>query len=392
MLGHVDHGKTSLTRMLTGKWTDTHSEELKRGITIKIGYADASFYKCLKCKPAVFSAKEECPSCKSKSKLLRRVSFLDAPGHETLMTTAISASSIIDGAILVIAANEHCPQPQTAEHMSVIEILGIKNIVIIQNKVDLVSKEKAMENYKQIKNFTKGTVAQNAPVIPISANNNVNLDSVIEAIEEYVKTPKRSQAAKPLMYVTRSFDINKPGSSIESIKGGVIGGSLIQGSLKVGDTIELRPGITKKLKDSESVEPVILSVSELHCSEESVQSVGPGGLIGIGTTLDPSITKSDTLVGNLVGHPGSLPDVKSEIEVEPSLLKRTEFENVPFKPNDPVVLSVGTATTIGLVLKTKANRLYLKLKRPICASPKSKLALSRRIGQRWRLCGYGILV
>ncbi|MFA5106441.1 MAG: translation initiation factor IF-2 subunit gamma [Candidatus Micrarchaeia archaeon] len=389
MLGHVDHGKTSLTRMLTGKWTDTHSEELKRGITIKIGYADVSFYQDPK--SGDFTVKEE-NADGTKNTFVRKVSFLDAPGHETLMTTAISASNIMDGAVLVIAANEQCPQPQTAEHLMVLDILGIKNIVIVQNKIDLVTREKAIENMKQIKAFSKGTIAENAPVIPISANYNSNLSALIEAIQKHIKTPKRDEKAAPLMYVARSFDINKPGTKIESLKGGIIGGSLIQGSVKVGDKVEIRPGIAKKVKDSEVVEPIVLDVLAIHAGDEAVESAGPGGLIAIGTSLDPSVAKSDTLVGNLAGQPGSMPPVYSELVMDVSFLKRNDFENTHFMQNEPLVISAGTATTLGLLMKIKSGRVTVKLKRPLCLTGKSKIAISRRIGQRWRLSAFANLV
>jgi len=118
MIGHVDHGKTTLTQRLTGKWTDEHSEELKRGISIRLGYADAAFYKCPNCdEPQCYSTKKTCPVCGSTTELLRVVSFVDAPGHETLMATMLSGAAIMDGAVLVIAADEPCPQPQTREQL-----------------------------------------------------------------------------------------------------------------------------------------------------------------------------------------------------------------------------------------------------------------------------------
>ncbi|PIN82997.1 translation initiation factor IF-2 subunit gamma, partial [Candidatus Micrarchaeota archaeon CG11_big_fil_rev_8_21_14_0_20_47_5] len=286
MIGHVDHGKTSLTRALSGKWTSAHSEELKRGITIRIGYADAIFYKTPKGKGFFYSIKKD-----AASKVARAVSFLDAPGHETLMTTTIAASSIIDGAVLVIAANEKCPQPQTLEHLMVLDILGIQNVVIVQNKIDLVSREAALANYKQIREFLKGTSAENAPIIPVSANYGTNIDALIEAIEETIPTPKRDVSSTPRMYVTRSFDINKPGTKISELVGGVIGGSLLQGKFHVGDKIELRPGITKKTKDKENIIPIQLEITGLRAGSESVEEVGPGGLVSIETKLDPSLAK-----------------------------------------------------------------------------------------------------
>ncbi len=389
MVGHVDHGKTSLTKALTGKWTDTHSEELKRGITIKIGYADTTFYRNKD--GTAYATEAEAAKDKASWEVSRHVSFLDAPGHETLMTTTIAASSIIDGALLVIAANEECPQPQTEEHLQVLDILGIKNVVVVQNKIDLVTKEKAIENYQQIRKFLKGSTAENAPIVPISANYNANIDKLVEAIEKSIPTPKRDASLPPRMYVARSFDINKPGSDISKLKGGVIGGSLIQGTLRVGDEIEMLPGLAKKTKEKETVEPVVLRVDALMAGGTSVQEATPGGLIGIATGLDAGVAKSDHLTGNIIGKKGALPPVILDVELEYSLLKREGFDNPALKMGEPIVVSAGTATSVGAIVKLKGGSVFLKLKRPMCAEKKSKVAITRRLGQRWRLAGFGLL-
>jgi translation initiation factor 2 subunit 3 len=389
MVGHVDHGKTSLTRALTGKWTDTHSEELKRGITIKIGYADATFYKSKD--GSAYATEADAKNEPDKWEVSRHVSFLDAPGHETLMTTTISASSIIDGAVLVIAANEECPQAQTEEHLQVLDILGIKNVVVVQNKIDLVSREKAVENYQQIKKFLKGSTAENAPIVPISANYNANIDRLVEAIETTITTPKRDKSLPARMYVARSFDVNKPGSDVLSLRGGVLGGSLIQGTLTVGDEIEMLPGIARKSKDKEVVEPVVLRINALMAGSKPVQEAGPGGLIGISTGLDPAVAKSDRLTGNMVGKRGTLPPVLSEITLDYKLLSREGFDNPALRAAEPLVVSSGTATSLGVILKLKGTTVTLKLKRPICAQKGSKMAITRRLGQRWRLAGFGVL-
>ena len=379
MLGHVDHGKTSLTKALTGKWTDTFSEEIKRGITIRIGYADVSFYKC----GDKYQTKAECSNGK-KGKFVRKVSFLDAPGHETLMATTIAASAIIDGAVLVIAANEPCPQPQTKEHLMVLHALNIKNIVVVQNKIDLVSKDKAKENYEQIKKFLE-EFDVDAPIIPTSANYGINLDVLIEAIENIIPTPKKDKTKPPRMYVTRSFDINKPGKPIKELVGGILGGSLLQGKLQVGDKIELSPGVEYNGKYT----PLITEVTSLFAGDNKRDVVYPGGLVAIGTKLDPALTKSDSMLGQMVGQPGTLPEPTDIIKVKYSLFGRTDFENNPFKKGEPLVLSVGTASTVGIVADIKKNEVTLKLKRKICADKDNIAALSRLVKQRWRLSAYG---
>ncbi|MGH7322212.1 MAG: translation initiation factor IF-2 subunit gamma, partial [Candidatus Rokuibacteriota bacterium] len=183
LIGHVDHGKTTLTQALTGRWTDTHSEELKRGISIRLGYADATFYRCPSCpEPEAYSTHPKCGICASDTKLLRTVSFVDAPGHETLMATMLGGAAIMDGAVLLAAANERCPQPQTKEHLMAIQIVGIDKVVVVQNKIDLVTPEKARENHKQIAQFVQGTVAESASIVPVCAQQSVNIDALIMAL------------------------------------------------------------------------------------------------------------------------------------------------------------------------------------------------------------------
>src|SRR4030066_1831968 len=186
-IGHVDHGKTTLVKALTGVWASRHSEELKRGITIKLGYADLPIYKCAKCEtPRQYSTKSSCPYCNSEAEFVRAISFVDAPGHEALMATMLSVAAIMDGAILVIAADEPCPQPQTREHLAAAEVVGIKNLVIAQNKVDIVDEKRVHKNYDEIKKFVKGTVAEDAPIIPISAQRRVNIHVLLQAMEELI--------------------------------------------------------------------------------------------------------------------------------------------------------------------------------------------------------------
>lgn len=385
LLGHVDHGKTTLTSALTGKWTDTHSEEIKRGISIRLGYADAYIYYCPKCKKITVDKK--CPGCGGKADVKRKISLVDAPGHETLMTTVISAASILNGALFLIAANEECPQPQTLEHMLVLNTTGIKNIIIVQTKVDLVSKEKALENYKQIKEFVKGTVAENAPIIPVSANNKLNLDRLAEQIMETIPVPDYDKKAPLRMYVSRSFDINKPGSEISKLRGGVIGGSIVQGTLKVNDKIDISPGIAKK--EGAMPEPVKSTVTGMMEEKDKLEEAGPGGLIAVGTTLDPSVTKSDGLVGSIIGKEGEVPKATNEITVKYNILKRPDMEVALLRESEPVVVNVHTYAGVGVITKLAKGKATIRLKRPTVVYDNMNVALSRRVGQRWRLCAYG---
>jgi len=272
VLGHVDHGKTTLVQALTGVWASRHSEELKRGITLRLGYADMAIYKCPKCEPPKnYSIKPICPNCASKAVFDRAISFGDAPGHEALMATMLSVAAIMDGAILVIAADEPCPQPQTREHLAAAQVIGIKNIIIVQNKIDIVEEKRALKSYEEIKNFVKGTIAENAPIIPVSAQHGINMDVLLNAIEEIISTPKRDETKPPLMNIIRSFDVNRPGTSIEDLEGGIIGGTITQGKFTVGDKIEIRPGISVEREGKTVYTPLISEIVSLHAGERKVK-------------------------------------------------------------------------------------------------------------------------
>lgn len=387
LVGHVDHGKTTLTEQLSGKWTDTHSEELKRGITIRLGYAHTSIYKCKKCNS--YTTKEKCSKCNTKAEFQRKISLIDAPGHETLMATMLSGAAIMDGAILLIAANEKCPQPQTREHLMALEIIGIKNIIIIQNKIDLISEQEAIKNYEDIKKFVKGSIAENAPIIPISAQHGANIEALTEAIQTKIKTPKRDSSKPPIFFIARSFDINKPGSEIDSLVGGVIGGALKQGTLSIGDKIEIRPG----LKTSDGKRKSILTeIMALKTGGDDIQKVSPGGSIGVLTKLDPSLVKSDSLLGNILGLEGKMPEVFYELNLKHTLLKRVvgakdDLVVEPIKKGEPLMLNVNSSATVGTVSEIKKDSFKITLKIPVCAEKQDRVTISRMVGSRWRLIG-----
>ncbi len=394
--GHVDHGKTTLVEAITGVWTSAHSEELKRGITIRVGYADAAFYKCPSCEPPIcYSTSPKCPGCGGKSELQRVVSFVDSPGHESLMANMLSGTAVMDGAVLVIAANEVVPKPQTREHFLALQILEIKNLVITQNKVDLVSYEDAMDNYNQIKNFITGSLAEKAPIIPVSAQHKLNIDALIQAIEENIPTPERDPRAEPVMHVLRSFDVNRPGASPEEIKGGVLGGSLVQGELKVGNEIEIRPGVYDERKAK--YEPIVTEIASLGTGAGLVDTIRPGGLVAIGTKLDPTYTKSDSLIGSLIGKPDTLPKEQDGVTMDTQLFDTAvgtpELVKVdPIKVNEPLRLNIGTSAVLATAKSVRDGKVEVKFRRPVCVLEKSRIAISRKIADRWRLIGAGVTV
>jgi translation initiation factor 2 subunit 3 len=394
LVGHVDHGKTTLTERLSGKWTDTHSEELKRGITIRLGYADVSIYKCEKCD--FYTTKEKCIKCNGETVLQRKISLVDAPGHESLMATMLSGAAIVDGALLLIAANEKCPQPQTKEHLMALQISGIKNVMIIQNKIDLVSTEEAIKNHQQIKDFLAETDYAEVPIIPMSARANVNVDVLVKAIQEHFPTPKRDLDQSPIMLVARSFDINKPGMKPAKLLGGVLGGTVKQGKFKVGDEIEIIPGYMVEEKNQKVWKSLKTKITQIFSGGVPVDEILPGGSMAISTQLDPTIVKSDSLTGFMVGLPGKLPMILNKISLNTNLLKRVvgskeETEVKPLAKNEILMLNVNSAATVGVVVDPSKKNTTCVLKKPIAANLGDRITISRRVGDRFRLIGYGIL-
>ncbi len=393
--GHVDHGKTTTVQAITGVWASAHSEELRRGITIKVGYADAAFYKCAHTPaPAAYSTSQKCPVCGRDTKLLRAVSFVDCPGHESLMTNMLAGAFLMDGALLVIAANEPVPKPQTREHLQALQMLGMKRIVIAQNKVDLVTEVEAKRNYEQIEEFVDKTVAVDAPIIPISAQQRLNIDALIESLEEVIPTPKREVNTDSLMYVVRSFDVNRPGDEVAGLAGGVLGGSLVRGELTVGEDIELRPGMIDER--SNKYIPVVTKISSLQTGAGPAQKVGPGGLIAVGTHLDPTFTKSDQMVGSVIGKPGTLPPTWEHVTLDLDLFETAvglaELVKVDkVKPGENLRLNLGTASSQAVVTSARGDVIEVDLKKPVAVEAGMRGAASRRIAERWRLIGSGLL-
>ena len=397
LVGHVDHGKTTLTQALSGVWTDTHSEERRRGISIKLGYADTAFYKTDSGQYYATGRRPE-GGKDVDSELQRVVSFVDAPGHETLMAIMITGASIMDGAMLMVAANETCPQPQTREHLMALEIAGIKNIVIVQNKIDLVTKDRAMESYKEIKEFLKGTIAQNAPIIPVSAHHDVNLDILIEAIEQTIPTPNRQGDERAVMHIARSFDVNRPGTRPAKLTGGVIGGSIVEGAFKEGDEIIIGPGRKIEQGNKTRWEPIETTITSMQGGGGKRDVMMAGGLCGLGTLLDPSITTADNLSGQVLAKKGELPTIRTECTISVELMAAMVSGDgegadkiYPLRNNEMLMVNVATSTSVGVVKGAEKGKATLHLRLPICADEGQRVSLSRRVGARWRLIGHGTI-
>ncbi|MDP3966628.1 MAG: translation initiation factor IF-2 subunit gamma, partial [archaeon] len=282
---------------------------------------------------------------------------------------------------------------QTKEHFMALQAKKIKNIIIVQNKIDLVTKEKALENYERIKNFVKGTTAENSPIIPVSSQQGVNIDKILEALLE-IEIPKKETNKKPIFLIARSFDINKPGTKIKDLHGGVLGGILKEGKLSVGEEIEIKPGRTVKKNNQYSYESITAKIVSLQKGKESVKEVYPGASISIETGLDPFMTKTDSLTGSIVSTKGSLPEITSKVKVKVELFNEVLGEEkkekvAELKTKEMLMLSVNTTITVGTIEKISGDEIEMNLNIPIVALSGDNVGIARNIHGHWRLIGFG---
>lgn len=416
-IGHVAHGKSTVVKAISGVQTVRFKNELERNITIKLGYANAKIYKCdhPSCprpdcyrsyksdKAPTFPCERE--SCPGQMRLVRHISFVDCPGHDILMATMLNGAAVMDAALLLIAANEPCPQPQTSEHLAAVEIMKLKNIIILQNKIDLVRESVALEQHKNIQDFVRGTAAETAPIVPISGQMKYNIDAVCEYICNKIPIPQRDFSLPPKMIIIRSFDVNKPGATANELKGGVAGGSILCGVLKIGDEVEVRPGIVTKSEDGSPVcRPIFTKVVSLFAESNDLPYAVPGGLIGVGTKIDPTMCRADRLVGQVLGAVGHLPPVYGEVEINYFLLRRLlgvrtdcastkdDLKVQSLVKAEMLMVNIGSTCTGGKVLSVKGNMAKIFLTKPTCTEIGEKIALSRRIDNHWRLIGWGEII
>lgn len=408
MIGNVAHGKSTLTKALSGITTGKFRAEQVANMTIKLGYANVKIYKCTapraKCPPpecyqACGGAQKEAPPCKrceGPTELVRHVSLVDAPGHISLVTTMLSGASVMDAALLLVAADQECPCPQTVEHLVAAEVLGVaKNTIVVQNKVDLCTPRRCAENYYEIRNFLKGSCAEEAPIIPVAAQAGMNIDFLCQWLVEKLPQPERDVVSDVRMRIVRSFDVNKPGGKVADLRGGVVGGAITQGILRKGMEVEIRPGI---LTADGAFTPIRTKVVSLLSENNALEMAVPGGLIAVGLEVDPILSKNNRLTGQTLGLVGSLPPVFRSLEMSYSLLKSVlaadEKEKGEIKPKAPKVkevllLCVGAAQVQATVTKAQGKKLQLLCKTPLCGDVDDMAVIFRAVNRHWRLIGSG---
>ena len=393
-IGHVAHGKSTLVKSITGVKTQKYSSEQERNITIHIGYANTKIFMDnngqLHTTP---SKKESLTDLEGNEMMLvGHISFVDVPGHEAFMSNMISGAAVMHACILVIASNEPIPQPQTYEHYQAVKNVNINDFIILQNKLDLVEESSNKKILNDINKFVQNTVAEKSPIIPSSIQNDINRDEILRNIlnlsnENNIHTLNERANEDLKMIVIRSFDINKPNISYDNLEGGVVGGSLINGNLKIGDYIEMRPGFVIDGK----YRPIYSQVISLQSDTKKLDYALPGGLIGICLDIDPSLTKSNAMDGQILGHVGKLPNVYDEIYMSFDEIGRHDSFMEKFKTNEDVLLSINSMNIKAKVTKckNKKNLISFKLLTPVCIFQDQKIAIFKLKSTNWILYATG---
>jgi len=390
MLGSVSDGKSSTVYQLTGTKTQKHSSELKRNITIKPGYANMKIYK---------DKYDNLISSNSTDNvygdLINHISFVDCPGHYELIMTMLSNIDLMQGAIVIVSAAEPISKkPQLLQHLIAIKMANFKNVIICLNKLDLVSKEVVLRRKQELDDLLEKLNIIPKAIIPICVNKKLGLNFLLENIMKFFSPNKINSSNTPQFRVSRSFDINRKNINYLDIEGGVIGGSLISGNLKVGDTIEIRPGIIQKKDDSFQCIPLKSKVLSLQTDTTKLDTIIPGGLIGIGTDIDPYYCKNDNLVGNIIGLEGTLPEVYSEIKLKLEYNFINFDENNEWNPevNEKINLQISTNNLNGIINHIDNNILSIKFNKPICIDKSMMIILSRINAKKViEIIGYGYL-
>jgi len=388
LVGHVANGKTTLVERLTGVCTKRDSAEQKSGRTIKLGYANCLVWKCSICGDVFTTGQaqktKEC--CSFSMEPAQYISFVDVPGHHSYIHTAIKGATVVDAAIVVTDVRQNKLQVQTMEHLAILEVLGVKNIIVVQNKVDLVGDKECHQHYEMLQQELAQTVAEGAPIVPISAQSGVGLEHVQKYIYRMVENTLANmrEFKHNVFAIIRSFDINKPYTEINEIKGGVLGGTVRgEKGYKVGDSIQIRPG---KITGKNSYHILETEIQTIFSERTKCKDMARGGLYGVGTKLDPSLTKGDRLVGCLAGRPEDLPDVVTEIEMKVVKMKLSESKTKISK-GQTYNLIIGNNIVKGVARKNKLRKTWtMELSHPICTVERRCLIYSTS----FTLIGFGM--
>ncbi len=378
MLGSVSDGKSTCVRVLTGVKTQRHSSEKTRNITIKPGYANLKIWSNGDKLYSTDSKPDKLMKDDEECRLVHHLSFIDCPGHQELILTMLGSIRLMNAVIVIVSAADPIEKkPQLIQHLAAIKLSGIKKVIVCLNKLDLVSKECAEKRYQELKRTLDRFEIVPLNIIPTSFNKSIGVTWLLQEILTHFNHLETDDSDSKFM-ATRSFDINKPGSDWKDFKGGVLGGSLFNGNLKVNDVIEIRPGICGKGKDGKLIsQPIKSKILSIKTDQEELDNMLPGGLMGVGTNIDPFYCKDDQLAGNIIGLEGTLPSVYDSIELKYTIIEDFGGSWKP-KLNDNIFLQVGTLSISSVLSQLSKKTMKISLSRPACIDEDLLIMISHK--------------
>jgi translation initiation factor 2 subunit 3 len=357
VLGSVSDGKSTMVYKLTGIKTQRHTDEKYRNITIKQGYGNMKVW---------FNGHEYTTTDSNyeteDTPLVNHISWVDCPGHLQYIETTLNAMSLMDCAVVIVAADQPISKkPQLIQHLKAAKMVGLDNLIFVINKIDLVDKTVLETRKTQLDDLLNELEIEPKIIIPACFNKSIGLDWLVESIQQYFR-PRERETCDTLIRITRSFDINKPGTDWSLINGGVIGGSLISGSLKKNDELVIYPGVCSKKGSNWIVQPINTKVLSVQTDNKELDTVIPGGLIAIKTDIDSFYTKSDGLSGSICVLSNN--KLNLHVYIEANIV--CSQLNSDINNGSKLVLQIGSRTIPGTLLKKSKNWLKVGLNKPTC--------------------------
>lgn len=412
-LGQASNGKTTLTKDLTNVVTQKSKIELQSNKTVKLGYANGKIYKCNNCeKPLCYQSTSSeimehlCNLCNNPTELIIHFSITDVPGHNSYMSTMLNGTYAMDKAILVESCANNdtlLPARQTVEHFNITKEIGIQTAFACLNKIDLITKtpQKIPTMIEKIRNL----IGENVPVIPISGTHNLNIDVVREYIAN-MEIPKKDIESNFKMIIVRSFNCNKPNTKICDLKGGIIGGSLSRGILKVGDNVLVYPGLIKSVPLEQQTEeepfewsylPFECNVISLNSETVSLEKAIPGGFIGVQLDIDPGLSRNDNLSGQIMFK--KTEDMSNVRVGEQLKVKFTKIDKEKkFKKGESLLINCNSNKIECLITKVSSENITLKLSKPVCLEINDKISILKNNNDddskeiTMHILGYGVII
>lgn len=402
-LGHVANGKTTIVKALTGKNTSVYTLEKKENKTIKLGYSNVKIYCCNICpSPGNYKSTSsevfemECTKCHNMMTLERHLSIVDCPGHNTLIATMLNGTAIMDSTILVEAAtNNNIPEIQTEEHLKVAEMMELHNSFVCMNKVDIKDRGTVREQLTKLRGFLDETDYKDSRILPLSATLGSNMDILCEFICKFAPKAKTIETGKLKMLIIRSFNVNTQNTPVCDLVGAVMGGSIISGSVKPGDKIKILPGRPYKENDKTKYKPLVAVVTNIKSENNELEFAGPGGLIGVQTTLDPAIALQDKLAGHMMVRYDDAEEynVYDEINIKYKIIKlRDSDKKEKIKDGDQLVVNFNALNIKAVVSNFDKTNKRLKLvlvNNPICIKKDEIIILSTTMN---KIIGVGMMI